>query len=178
MICDGADAPSEVSRKTPQSPQLNLARFLPYQIAVLASRLSRRTAAIYEKTFNISVAEWRVIAHLAQRKRVSVKDIHNCVNLEKPRVSRAATRLESAEIVQKTINIADRRLVELSLTRKGRRLYEQLVPKANALEDELYSTITNEEREVFNRVLEKLHMHLDQDPLAPPRSRLNDFQDE
>ncbi len=153
--------------------KLDLARFFPYRIAVLATRISRRIAAVYEKRFGINAAEWRVIAHLARCRSVSVREIHNCVNLEKPRVSRAVSRLEAARIVEKAENASDRRLVEISLTRKGWRVYNEIAPIAVNFEADLLGALTQEERLSLHRVFNKLHDYLDHDALAPRRSALD-----
>ena len=64
---------------------LDLDRFLPYLVNVLASRLSRELAAIYEAQFGVSIPEWRLIAHLAQNGNISVREIHERVDRTRPR---------------------------------------------------------------------------------------------
>ncbi|MEL6794567.1 MAG: helix-turn-helix domain-containing protein, partial [Pseudomonadota bacterium] len=87
-----------------------LDRFLPYRLNVLAARVSRGFAAHYRERFGLSVAEWRVLAHLSQSDAVSVRDIHLKADLEKSKASRAAARLEEAGLVAKEGGVADRRL--------------------------------------------------------------------
>lgn len=114
-----------------------LDNFLPYQIAVLSSRVSAGFARHYRDTYGISVSEWRVVAHLSQADSVSVREIHKRVDMDKPKVSRAASRLEAAGYVTKTVNPQDRRLVELKLTDKGRDMIEALTPIADAYQAQL-----------------------------------------
>ena len=114
-----------------------LDRFLPYQLAVAASRTSREFSALYQDRFGIGIAEWRVVAHLSQGGPVSVREIHERVEMDKSRVSRAAARLETAGYVLKRINTADRRLVELSLTEKGQAMMDEIARMAAAFEASL-----------------------------------------
>ena len=102
-------------------PPLDLDGFLPYRLSVAASRISRRFAARYGAEAGIAVPEWRVLAHLAQARSVSVLDIHLRVDMDKSKASRAASRLEEAGLVAKVPHPSDRRLVALSLTRPGGR---------------------------------------------------------
>lgn len=111
--------------------------FLPYQLAVLSSRVSAEFSKHYRDAYGISVSEWRVVAHLSQTDSVSVREIHKRVDMDKPKVSRAASRLEAAGYVTKTINPNDRRLVELSLTDKGRAMIDALAPIAESYEVQL-----------------------------------------
>lgn len=111
--------------------------FLPYQLAVVAERTSREYAKRYRDRFGISIPEWRVLAHLSQAGSVSVREIYEKVAMDKPKVSRAAQRLEAAGYLSKRENPNDRRLVELSLTPKGRQTVEEIFPIARAYEAEV-----------------------------------------
>lgn len=119
----------------------NLDTFLPYQLAVLSARMSEGFARHYRETYGLSVAEWRVVAHLSQQGAVSVREICRRVDMGKPKVSRAASRLEAAGYVDKKICARDRRLVELSLTTKGRAMIDALTPLAEAYEAELHAVL-------------------------------------
>lgn len=135
---------------------LDLDRFLPYLLVVLASRTSRSLAAVYEARFGISIPEWRVLAHLAQNRDVSVREIHERVDMDKSKVSRAAARLEAAGLIEKRAGAADRRLVALGLTAAGEATFAAIVPLALAHERELLSVLEPGERAVFTAAVGKL----------------------
>ncbi|MGI1661945.1 MarR family winged helix-turn-helix transcriptional regulator [Palleronia sp. KMU-117] len=108
--------------------------FLPYQLAVAAERVSREFARTHQKRFGISIPEWRVLAYLSRVDAVSVREIHARVEMDKSKISRAASRLEAAGYVSKQVNNGDRRLVELSLTEAGRALVDKVLPEAMTYE--------------------------------------------
>ncbi len=122
-------------------PEFDLARFTPYRLAVAAERTSEELARQYRERFGISIPEWRVLVHLAQpldgAETVSVRDIEARVAMEKSKVSRAASRLEAAGYVAKTVDGGDRRLVHLALTAEGRDLMAQILPLARAYQREV-----------------------------------------
>lgn len=118
-----------------------LDEFLPYRVNVLAGRLSREFATRYRARFGISIPEWRVVAHLSQSGRVSVRDIHARVDMDKSKVSRAAARLEAAGYLEKRVNPADRRLVELSLSARGQAMMAELAGVAEAYQRELLARL-------------------------------------
>ena len=115
----------------------DLNAFLPYRLNAAAARVSRAFAERYRAQFGISIAEWRVLAHLHHAGTVSVRDIEARTEMEKSKVSRAATRLEQAGYVTKAVNDADRRLVQLSLTPQGRALVARLLPVAMRFQAEM-----------------------------------------
>ena len=140
---------------------LDLDGFLPYRLAVIAARVSKSMSVLYAEKFGISIAEWRVIAHLARSERVSVRDIHARVNLDKVKVSRAVSRLEEAGPVVKASNAADNRLLDITLSDAGWSVYRQIVPLASGFEEDLLSVLDETERAALERVFEKLHARLD-----------------
>ncbi len=125
-----------------------LEEFLPYQLAVLSNRLSGGFSDNYKK-FGLSIPDWRVIAHLSQAKKVSIREIYKQVEMDKSKASRAAARLKKAGYVTKKINPSDRRLVELSLTRKGREMMEEIGPLAFDFEETALDHLSETDRALF-----------------------------
>ena len=111
--------------------------FLPYQLAVLSSHISREFSEIYANNFGLTVPEWRVIVHLHNAGPVSVREIQARVDMDKSKVSRAATRLEKSGYITKETNTDDRRLLKLALTDKGHDLMKQIIPLAHDFETKL-----------------------------------------
>jgi len=117
----------------------DLHAFLPYRLAAAAQRVSRDFERRYRDDFGLTIPEWRVLAHLhaAQGAPVSVRDIEARVAMEKSQVSRAATRLDGAGLIAKTLQDGDRRLVALTLTPQGQALMARLIPVALAFQAQL-----------------------------------------
>lgn len=115
--------------------------FLPYRLAAAAGRISRAFAERYREEFGISIPEWRVLAHLHHAGDVSIRDIEARVDMEKSKVSRAASRLETAGLVTKAVNDADRRLLCLRLTPEGRALVRRVIPVAMGFQDEMRAAL-------------------------------------
>lgn len=119
----------------------DLNAFLPYRLISAANRTSRAFAERYRDEFGISIPEWRVLAHLNHAGEVSVRDIEARVDMEKSKVSRAATRLEEAGYITKSINDEDRRLLQLRLTPEGHALVARLLPVAMQFQNEMLARL-------------------------------------
>jgi len=139
--------------------KFDLETFLPYQLAVLANRVSDQFSEEYREKFGISVSEWRVVAHLARAEKVSIREIYKKVEMDKSKASRAAARLEKAGYVTKNINPADRRLVELSLTTKGRAMADEIGPMGLAFQTELMRALPEKHRKGFQEAIKILMEH-------------------
>jgi DNA-binding MarR family transcriptional regulator len=120
-----------------QSSDFDLNDFLPYRLSTAASRISRAFAERYREEFGITIPEWRVLAHLYQSGDVSVRDIEARTDMEKSKVSRAASRLETAGYITKAVNDSDRRLLALRLTPRGRDLVARVLPVARQFQAEM-----------------------------------------
>ncbi len=134
----------------------SLDAFLPYRLAVLASRVSRDLSGTYGERFGLSVPEWRVMAHLAEGSNVSVRDIEARVDMEKSKVSRAAKRLEKRGLLARRPHPTDKRLIALSLTDQGTSVFNQIVPLALSFESELKSRLTASDRDHLDRITDIL----------------------
>jgi DNA-binding MarR family transcriptional regulator len=149
-------------------PDFNLSDFLPYRLAVLSERVSRRVAVEYEKKHGLSVAEWRVLVHLQRAKQVSVRELHSLTNMEKSRVSRAVSRLEADGLVRKTQGSEDSRLVAITLSDKGTKVLSDILPGALEFETRLLESLGNEDLQTLMEIMGKMHRVLDHDPDARP----------
>ncbi|MEL6642498.1 MAG: MarR family transcriptional regulator [Pseudomonadota bacterium] len=129
--------------------------FLPYQLAVVSRRVSQDFADRYQQEFDISIPEWRVVAHLSQGGAVSVREIHRRVDMDKSKVSRAATRLEENGFIEKRAHPMDRRLVELTLTDRGQAMIDALASIARAYEAEIMNAL-GPQAQAFRSALDTL----------------------
>jgi len=124
--------------------QFILANFLPYQLSILASRISRDFSKEYILRFGLNNAEWRIIAHLSQEtETISIREIYQKVDLEKSKVSRAVSKLAKRKLLSKKVNLSDKRLVDLKLTKAGREIIDEMTEIAMDFEARFLQKIEN-----------------------------------
>lgn len=118
-------------------PDFDLEQYLPYRLTVVAGKLSADLARQYKGKFGISVPEWRVLLNVGYTENLSIRDIEKRVNLEKSKVSRAASKLEAKGYLVKQTDGRDRRLLKLTLTDEGVKLLNDLIPLAQKFQEQL-----------------------------------------
>ena len=91
----------------------------------------------------------------------SAQYISDCTRTHKSTISRAVTALMQRQIVERVENAEDRREFRLRLTRKGRALYEELIPRLLRKEQEILSCLSAPERKEFACLLGKIEKSLD-----------------
>ncbi|WP_425038695.1 MarR family winged helix-turn-helix transcriptional regulator [Primorskyibacter sp. S187A] len=156
------------------SDNFNLSDFLPYKLSVLSSRTTKMLSKVYCEKYGLSTPEWRVLVHVARREKMSVREIHDSVYLEKPAVSRAVAKLEKSGFLRKTTCEADHRLVEIELTAAGLDLFNRIVPEALSFETAILSAFTPEELDQMHVLMERLHDVLDSLPDATRRPQMDE----
>ena len=145
---------------------LRLDGFLPYRLSVASNRASDAVATAYRALFGLTIAEWRLIAVLAEGAATTQQALGRATRMDKVTVSRAAIALANRGLVARGTDTADSRAAHLSLTAAGQTLYEQVAPKALEIEAALFAGFSDAERAQFADLLRRVEAAAD----AFPRS--------
>lgn len=158
-----ADRASTVPRLAEGSggePPFRLEAFLPYRLSVTANRMSRAFARAYGTRFGLGIPEWRVMAVLGTGGPMTAGGVVERTAMDKVKVSRAVAALEVKGHLARRPHPEDRRSALLELTAAGRRVFEQIVPLARALEAELTAVLGPDDRARLAELLARLDAHL------------------
>jgi DNA-binding MarR family transcriptional regulator len=135
---------------------LKLDQFIPYRLSVASNAVSTRIAQSYRKRFGLKIAEWRLIAILAESERLTPHALCEATRMDKISVSRAAAALIERGLVEASDNPGDGRSHILSLTEDGCSLYAEIAPTALAMETELLARFTDDERVLLDALLRRI----------------------
>ena len=138
------------------SPALKLDGFLPYRLSVLSNAISSKIAGVYEREFELSVWQWRIIAVLGEREGLTSTEVAQRTLMDKPTVSRAAASLIERGILERHIDADDRRRAPMRLTEEGQAIYAAVIPRALEHERELLDALTTQEAETLHALLSRL----------------------
>ena len=139
-----------------KTAKLCLDRFLPYRLSVASNAVSTRVSQDYRKRFGLKIAEWRLIAILAETNRMTPQTLGDVTWMDKISVSRAASALIARGLVEANDNPDDGRSHLLSLTVFGAALYNEIAPAALATEAHLIATFTADERQMLDALLRRI----------------------
>jgi DNA-binding MarR family transcriptional regulator len=142
--------------------RLDLFKFAPFRLNRLAAEVSAALSSEYQERYGLDIPEWRVLATLGFRNDAcSAQYISHCTRTHKSTISRAVTALMDRRLVERVENEDDRREFRLRLTRKGKALYEALIPRLLRREQEILSCLSAKERKDFASLLGKIEQSLD-----------------
>lgn len=133
-----------------------LENFLPYRILEVAQGISRRIGKVLHQDWDMSLAEWQVLASLARDGAVSVREVEPRTLLDTVAVSRAAKRLTDRKLIKRDINKQDKRLVVLKVTKKGRDVASEIGHCVMLLEAEFLKGMNVQDRIRLSQLLKSL----------------------
>ena len=136
--------------------ELKLEEFLPYRLSVLSHTVSTNIARVYDKRFDLSIPEWRVIAILGRFPGLSAVEVAERTMMDKVAVSRAVTKLIKNGRIDREFADADRRRSILNLSEKGKQVHDEIAPLALQFERDLLQGLSEDEIRDFNVVMERL----------------------
>lgn len=135
---------------------LRLADYLPYRLSVASNEVSRLIADSYEERFGLKIAEWRVLAVLAEFDAHSHSEIVAKTAMDKVSVSRAVQSLANRGLVRRSLNSKDGRSQIATLTAAGTKLFQQIAPLARAYEAKLLDGFSLSDIERLKTLLTRL----------------------
>jgi len=136
--------------------ELRLEDFLPYRLAVLSNTVSTTVARAYDKRFNVSIPEWRVIAVLGRFPGLSAVEVAERTLMDKVAVSRAVTKLIKNGRIDREFADSDKRRSILNLSEDGKKLHDEIAQLALQFERDLLHGFSEEEMNNLNSIMERL----------------------
>ena len=117
----------------------------------LLSRLLKRHGMEH-----LSPAQGRILMVLWEQDDIPVRRLAALTSLDKSTLSLSLSRMEQFGIIRRTGDTNDRRVVRVTLTEEGRTLRKSCMAAMQELECMLYKDVSQQDKEVFLRVLEQI----------------------
>ncbi len=135
---------------------LELEKFLPYRLSVLAQLVSESLHNLYAQPFGLSVTQWRVMAALGRFAPLTASDVGQRIVMDKVAVSRAVAGLMKSGLIERATDSHDRRRASLKLSARGRAMHARIVPLALAYQQRLHDALSPDERRTFEALADRL----------------------
>jgi DNA-binding MarR family transcriptional regulator len=138
--------------------------YVPYLLRRITDTLIERfTAGL--APYGITLPMWRVLAVLHRRGPTRFTVLASQTLIEPPTLSRLVAALRTKSLITKTSSDVDARGVLFAATKKGLEIVERVTPHALAIETETMAGLTEDEAEMFRRLVRRVCAHLA--PFAP-----------
>ncbi|MBU3143742.1 MarR family winged helix-turn-helix transcriptional regulator [Clostridium sp. CF012] len=124
--------------------------------------INNKTAKKMANMFNerliplgVTRVQWIAMYYLLKNGDLSQKELGEKMDIKESTVARLLDRMEEEGLIIRTQVKEDRRVKYIKLTPKGRERIEELLPEGQKMSELFSLGITEDEIQVFKRVLEK-----------------------
>jgi len=115
------------------------------------------------REFDLSEQQWRVIRALAEVKELDASDLASTSYILAPSLSRILQNLESRKFTTRRTPKRDGRRVMISLTPRGRELYDKVVPHSQQSYAEIAEALGTDKLAELYELLEDVQQRLAQE---------------
>jgi len=145
---------------TPQLPRLTSSPavddLLLQRISLLLATAGGMVTRICEGRFGITRREWRMLAFLVKEPGIPPSQLALRAQLDRARTSRAVTSLVAKQLVSRQPKPGDRREAILTVTDKGRQIYDTMLPLAVDINHRLTAVLAPHDARRLDRMLDQM----------------------
>ncbi|KGA97419.1 MarR family transcriptional regulator [Alkalihalobacillus alcalophilus ATCC 27647 = CGMCC 1.3604] len=114
---------------------------------------SNRMSSKYLSQWNLTVSQLDLLAQIGVHQPIAQKDLAEKLFVTKGNITHSLRILENAGFVSRK---QEWRTKYIQLTDKGERLYEEVVPKQEEKQAQIFSSLTKEEQKTLLELLKKV----------------------
>jgi DNA-binding MarR family transcriptional regulator len=130
--------------------------FLSFRLGRLNSLIQREVMARYIEPSGLTHPEWRVLARLAGRTSIEMREFTRISLMDKAAISRTVEGLLVKGYVERHVDPAHAKRRIVAITPAGRRLMRRVMPLANREQAAMLRLLSAQERELFGQLIAKL----------------------
>lgn len=105
------------------------------------------------KKWNLSIAQFDVLAQIGSHKRLSQQELADKLLVTKGNITQLLSKLEDLKLIKRE---QEWKTKYLSLTEKGRALFDEVVPKQEQFQASQFSKLSPEEKKQLLELLRKI----------------------
>ena len=144
-----------------EAPGFDLDTHIFFWFTQVISRRDRQLAAEL-KPFGLRVPEWRALASLHSKQRLSMSQLADFAAIDRTTLTRTVDRMARAGWVVRLSDAADMRVKRLALTGEGERLFARLWPVVGRLNEVALAGLPEPVIALLRWALEEMRRSLDQ----------------
>ena len=132
-------------------------------VCFINNKTSKKMADMFNERLiplGVTRVQWIAMYYLLKYGDMSQKDLGEKMDIKESTVARLLDRMEEDSLIIRTQTREDRRVKYIKLTSKGRERIEELLPEGEKMSEFFSMGITEEEIDVFKRVLQKFMINI------------------
>lgn len=145
----------------PEGDTIPLQQLLTFRISRLNAKLNVQAARILKETAGISLSQWRMLVMVDSFDTITPAEIVRRTQIDKAQVSRAISSMVDDGLLRAESCAADNRSYSVSMTPRGRALFDRARPAMRARQGDLLGTLSDTQRDTLFACFDLVEAHLD-----------------
>jgi MarR family transcriptional regulator, 2-MHQ and catechol-resistance regulon repressor len=134
---------------------------LPFLVLMQTSKSVQERMRLEMTKNNLSITEFSVLEVLYNIGKQTIQQIGNRILISSGSMTYVIDRLELKGLLNRSSCPDDRRVIHVTLTDDGNNLMENIMPKHQALVDNMFSSLNNDESEILVKLLKKVSTRIE-----------------
>ena len=155
-LMNGVDAEQSSSRSERR-------KLLTFRLFILSRLITRQSSRYLKKHHDLSVAEWAILAQLADFSPCTLRQLAEYTRMDKAQLSRASAALSERGLLEREPDPKDARSVLFLITPEGRELREEVQPTRREFNQTLMDQLSEEECRALGSGIDTLTNYLTDD---------------
>ena len=130
--------------------------FLSFRVGRLNTLIHREVTLRYLEPAGLAHPEWRVLARLASRSSLEMRELTRVSLMDKAAISRAVDSLLAKGYAERHADPANAKRRIVAITPAGRRVMRKVLPQAHQAQAALLRVLSEDERVMLEVVMAKL----------------------
>jgi DNA-binding MarR family transcriptional regulator len=147
-------------RRTSQGPVLDLDKYVPGLLTLIASNLSGGASNAYLSLYAVGIETWRVMVMMALEGRVTAQRMVQLLDADKGSISRTFKFMHERGLIAFEEDVRDGRVRHAVFTPAGRALHDRIIRLASLREQVALSVLSEDEVEVLRDLLRRVYANL------------------
>lgn len=147
-------------RRTALGPVLDLEKYVPGLLTLIASNLSGGASNAYLALYAVGIETWRVMVMLALEGKVTAQRMVQLIDADKGSISRTFKSMHERGLLAFEDDPRDGRVRHAVFTPAGRALHDRIIRLASLREQVALSVLSEDEVEVFRELLRRVYGNL------------------
>jgi DNA-binding MarR family transcriptional regulator len=150
----------KAKRASQRSPTISIETYVPTLITRLALRMIQRAKRPF-RNYHLTIPKYRVLLAVSAHPKIRVGKLAELTRIEAPTLSRVLVIMASDGLIRRERSKTDDRSVEISLTPRGKLMYEKTLPWAHETQDGLLRGLSPRQVETLRTALRQMYKNLD-----------------
>lgn len=129
--------------------ELSLGFFKAFK--VLKKRLNPK-----DEIYNLTIGQMEILHFIKDKKQIPMKEVADFLGITPPSATSLINNLVISDILERKFDKIDRRVILLSITEKGKKIFEKAKKDRAVAFEKIVSGLTEEEKEILLRILKKI----------------------